>query len=484
VAVVVAILALLLYSPQKLWLLVIFLLPIQAASVVDFNVGARQTGVTPAELTMLVTCLWEIFSASGVRRANRAYAVLRSFRPAIFFLVYSILLTLLSPQIFSGRLLITLPQDFRVQTLLEPTASNLIHAGHLLLCVLSAVLLAARIGTGKQNFVSSIYRVQIRASAIALFLLCWQGAALYLDVWYPFEFLHNNPGVVHLEDGVIRPELQLNLGIRRIAGSFSEPSMAAVYFGCYCAFFLACALYHRRSGRFLWPVLAMGGGLFATGATTGFVIIGGLAVACCGLLVRGLFDRSRVRLTKRVLVLSLACGLVGVLSLAALWKVSQRDIEVAADLLVFNKISEDAHQVNGRSAVEMRALGVFLDSWGVGAGLGSNLSFTTIGYIVSNTGVIGSTAFFFFVYGLMRLNTSSRARRSNAVVNALQRGSALQLFVLLIMALSSVQWLLMPIAWIVIGTFVGSSTSCREQNDSEVERRQVFQLAVSQGVAV
>src|SRR5579872_1801031 len=119
--VIVLIFALLVYSPRKLWLLVMYLLPIQAASAINVTIGARETGVTPAEFTMLVVCLWELLGYSGVRRANRACTVVRSFRSALVFLAHSVLLTLVAPWIFSGRLLITLPQDFRIQTFIEPT---------------------------------------------------------------------------------------------------------------------------------------------------------------------------------------------------------------------------------------------------------------------------------------------------------------------------------------------------------------------------
>ncbi len=470
-------LTLLLVAPRALWVLTIYLLPFQAASVLNVTVGARQTGVAPVILVLLVTCVWEVVSASGVGRSHHLAHVIKVFRPALLFVGVGLLLSVVCPQLFRSDLLVTLPQDFRQQVPLEPTTSNIIHSGYLALCTAAALFLSARVGLGEALFTRSLLRAIFGAVTVALCLLFWQGLSLYAGIWYPLEILNNNPGVVHLESGVIRPELGLNLGIRRISGSFSEPSTAAVYFGCYLALLISCVLYERRPVRYLAPMLLVGCGLFATGATTGFLVIAGLAVTCAWILLSSLFRRMQQQTTVRVVALALIAVVTGAVVLIALYSTMAGDVETAANLLLFNKISEDARLKDGRSVVEMRSLQVFLDSWGLGVGLGSNLSFTTIGYIVSNTGLIGAVAFLAFLMRLRKQYLMAVAVETDSSSGLLYRGTTFSLLALCFMGLTSVEWLLMPVAWIIIGVFVGSTTlTVAEHELAQVEAAELEEV--------
>jgi hypothetical protein len=66
------------------------------------------------------------------------------------------------------------------------------------------------------------------------------------------------------------------------------------------------------------------------------------------------------------------------------------EADLAVNYLVLNKFDSTTDaSPRSRNVIEKNALAVFESSYGMGAGLGSNVAFTAQGYIASSTGILG-----------------------------------------------------------------------------------------------
>jgi hypothetical protein len=177
------------------------------------------------------------------------------------------------------------------------------------------------------------------------------------------------------------PNQLISGGFSRMSATFVEPSAAAVFFAAWSVFELTLAMGHaRQSGRH-WLCAAVGiVVLIATTSTTGYFTAAVMCVVmawdCISTLLRYGVIKTKVTLT------ALGLGSAGLAALALLPSAG-----LLLDAVVFNK-GESASALH-RTATFGRAVEVFLSSWGLGVGLGSNRAMSAFFYVLSNVGLPG-----------------------------------------------------------------------------------------------
>jgi fatty acid desaturase len=109
-------------------------------------------------------------------------------------------------------------------------------------------------------------------------------------------------------------------------------------------------------------------------------------------------------------------------------------------------------------AVEYMSLQVLVDSGGLGVGLGSNQSLTLLGYVLSNTGIVGLLFLGWFAYSVTKLvQKTLKGLRFGGIEYRNMHAWLVCTVCLLLMGLIGIPILLVPNIWIVIGILTGLS---------------------------
>lgn len=245
------------------------------------------------------------------------------------------------------------------------------------------------------------------------------------------------------------PHQLIGSGFSRISATFVEPSEAAVFFAAWSVFELSLAMGHaRQSGRH-WLCAAVGTVvLIATASTTGYVTAAVICVVmawdCISTLLR--YGVITIKVTLTVLAL----GSAGLAALALL-----PNAGLLLDAVVFNK-GESASALH-RTATFGRAVEVFLSSWGLGVGLGSNRAMSAFFYVLSNVGLPGLILTGWLLYQLYsqvraQLGSPYYDSTVRTLLYALSAAFAANIFALLLSGAEISQ----PLLWILWGLLLGT----------------------------
>jgi hypothetical protein len=208
-------------------------------------------------------------------------------------------------------------------------------------------------------------------------------------------------------------------GYRRLIGSFTEPSsFAAFSFVMFVAMFV---LWLKRWGGAL-VVVAMLSNLALVAMSTSTTGYGALAVFGGVVAVWLVFLLLSERITKRALtiVLALWIGATFTVTLHAAGLVPAGVYEVA-DLTIGKAQSASGIE---RSMMNARAWANFVETGGLGVGLGSARASSFVLVLLSNLGVIGALLFVMFLLRLLLANP----RRGEGILAAVGKSQILALF--------------------------------------------------------
>jgi hypothetical protein len=245
------------------------------------------------------------------------------------------------------------------------------------------------------------------------------------------------------------PNQLIDGGFFRISATFVEPSAAAVFFAAWSVFELSLAMGHaQHSGRH-WLCAAVGTVVLiettsTTGYVTGSVICVVMAWDCISTLLRYGVIKTRVTLTV------LGLGSAGLAALVLL-----PGTRLLLNAVVFNK-GGSASALH-RTATFGRAAGVFLSSWGLGVGLGSNRAMSAFFYVLSNVGFPGLVLIGWLLahlYSQVRAQLGSAYCDSNGrtCLYTLSAAFAANIFALLLSGAEISQ----PHLWILWGLLLGT----------------------------
>lgn len=204
-------------------------------------------------------------------------------------------------------------------------------------------------------------------------------------------------------------------GFKRISGTFPEASAFAAYTVVLFAFVASLWLDRMRS----WLTGALAGLLVLASvlSTSATGLIGLIAVllflgfrAAHGMLGNGPMGRPAFLLS-----------LVVVLPLLFLFTIvlvpgMAEQVESFLDDVLLSKL--DSHSGRERSAWNAVAYQVFLDTWGLGAGLGSARASSYLLVLLSNVGLLGTVLFFLFFTSVLssRLGSGVAQTTSDGVI--------------------------------------------------------------------
>jgi hypothetical protein len=242
----------------------------------------------------------------------------------------------------------------------------------------------------------------VKALYGAVFIVVVVGFAQFLAAeggWdFPYETFSNNPVYAQGTDQEI-------YSFRRINSTFTEPSNAGSYLAAIACGLLASFLRGRRGVGWFLALLGVTVTLFLTTSTTGFAT---LAIGVCVLLVyfnpfRQHKDVGKSSTLGWVAILAVF-GTVGSVLLL------QPDLLEAALNATVEK--GESHSFWFRLANELHSIEIFLQTYGVGVGLGSNRSSGLILTMLSSVGLVGTALFTVVLYKMSKSFPGISARSS------------------------------------------------------------------------
>jgi len=185
----------------------------------------------------------------------------------------------------------------------------------------------------------------------------------------------------------------IGAGVHRVSATFVEPSVAGEFLSGWVLFELILANWgtadRTRHGIFASLGCIV---LFATTSSTGYVTLAAAVLFMLGRLVYGVVQQGKIW-TRLAVMISI------VMIIAAGFLMLNRDSSLL-DAVLWSKARSSSGVV--RTATVWRAAAVLGDTYGLGAGLGSNRAFGAWAYIGSNLGVVGLALFTYLLVQLLR----------------------------------------------------------------------------------
>lgn len=315
----------------------------------------------------------------GVRlRPRTARQPLPPGAALLLFLAWSALVTVMAPQLFDGQRVLTPTGGSNAHlTAGVITSSNIAQTTYLVLGICVTLFLARSPTAGPE----------LIGLAVGLTVLLSFWRYLYQEVGLPFPegVFDNSPFFAYIETA---PG-----GVERFRGILSEPSALAA--SCLVAIAYMIPRAARVEGWRRWGccVVAVVATYLGTISTSASFVVAAVVVAIIAVLtfVVGFVAR---RASVSVAVTVLTCALV----IVALWV-----LPIVADFVeatVNDKVSSASF--NERSGANTVSYGIFLDTFGIGVGLGGSRASSFFPGLLSTTGVVGTLLFAAVIVTLMR----------------------------------------------------------------------------------
>lgn len=294
----------------------------------------------------------------------------QAFPPAslllLAFLVWSVVVTLLAPLIFDGLPIVA--SSATVLTAGVVTTSN----------VAQVIYLA--LGVGVVVFLSRSPQTRPEVLGLALAVCLGLSFLRYLAVTFglpfPDRFFDNSPNFNYIETS---PG-----GALRVRGIMPEPAALATTCVTAMAYFAArCAAVvgWRRVGCLAVIAVAAFLGIVSTSAT---FVVAGLSTGVVLLVVTTVSFLSRRLTVGRTAVVVIGASLVLLLLVSPV-------VVTFVQSTIDSKIASSSY--SSRSSSDTTSLGVFLDSYGFGVGLGSARGSSFLPTLLSATGLVGTLLF-------------------------------------------------------------------------------------------
>ncbi len=196
------------------------------------------------------------------------------------------------------------------------------------------------------------------------------------------------------------------LPIPRVQATYQEPSMLAPFITGIMSFYLHKTINYGKLPDYLSLFISIFLIVFST-STTAYVsaLLMFNIVILFNLPVRlrsgnFLISKSRVIRYAIVIILIFLFSLYTVIFIIGLKKLL--DI---INLYLINK--SESGSFKDRITADMHAIKLFIDTYGLGVGLGSNRPSSLLPYLLSQIGFIGTIIFFLFIYNIIKFSYNS-----------------------------------------------------------------------------
>ena len=381
-------------APVKLLQLTLIAGVFEAAAGLTIGSVGLQPGLLPALVFIAYMVLQVLL---GARFASMP-EVIRGTRPFVAVTAYALLSSFIMPRLFEGVVQVW-PQKSEppfMLTPLAPSSSNINQDLYLLINCLffvAGTLFLTRSGTSLILFL----RTYLYSGFVVAGVSVWQFASRMAGIPFPEGLFYSNPGWAILTE-------QSMGAIPRINGPFSEPSALGGYMGaivCATGWLLLQGHRDRILPRLL--IVALVTMLISTSAT-GIALLGLIAV---GVPTYALVTASRsllVGVAKIGVPLLLICStiLVG----ASMFSPKFNDAIGQVIDATINKQQSESY--DARTSTDVDSLAVSIDTYGLGAGWGSNRSSSLVPGLLSSIGIPGCVALIWFAATLTRRVRMSR----------------------------------------------------------------------------
>src|SRR5260221_2455398 len=320
---------------------------------------------------------------------------LRMIAPLGILLVVSTVVLLISVLCFQGNVTVVAGAAGFNLDLAAPFSvgrENLAQTIFLVLDIAAVYCLAHQAGRAHSVGFS---RIADRSLVIAGFagglVAFWELINFYTGVGFPAEFFHSNAGYAAAYGRTFGD-------IPRISGPFAEPSSMGYVFGG--LIFFAWQRY-RTSPTLLscGLLLVCVAALILSASTTGYVALTIFLLVVLQHLVFGSaeFITSMIKGGRRELTLTLTFLLV--IATIAFFVVLRWDtLREVFQIVVSDK--RESSSFDERSGADLIALNIFIQTGGIGVGLGSHRPNNMVMTLLSNLGIAGFLSFVFFAFQL------------------------------------------------------------------------------------
>lgn len=421
------------------------------SSAAVMNVG--NIGLQPVFFFMPLVIARTAVEITLGKHGLNGYA-LRMMAPLGILLVVSTVVLLISVLCFQDNVIVIAGAAAFDLALAGPFSvgrENLAQTTYLALDVATVYCLAHQAG---RSHTVEFSRIADRSLVIAGFasglVAFWELIDFYSGVGFPAEFFHSNAGYAAAYGRTFGD-------IPRISGAFAEPSSMGYVFGG--LIFFAWQRY-RASPTLLscGLLLVCVAALILSASTTGYVALTTFLLVVLQHLIFGAaeFITSMIKGGRRELTLTLTFLLV--IAAIAFFVVLKWDtLREVFQIVVFEK--RESSSFDERSGADLIALNIFIQTGGIGVGLGSHRPNNLVMTLLSNLGIAGFLSFVIFVFQLFR-QRDPLASRSTVVAKVWMRLRAFVLGLLVIHTFSN-PGLSGGMLWIGFGLVLGVAVESR-----------------------
>ncbi len=355
---------------------VVALAAFPAASVVNMEFSGYVLGIQPAYVLVAILVGLAVIErrqsagSSGLRRQTT-----NVLTPLALFAVYACISIPLSTTMFRDAVVVLSPRaGMNIDSLheLKFSMANVSQFGYLAVLVCMVFVLVPRLARDRSLSVRMVLAYEIGGFLVCSFCVL-QWCAWQFGIGYPSDIILSNP--VYFRGN----EEELIEGVRRISGTFTEPSVLACYLLGVCFYSIERQLSHRASfaTSILGAISALC--LLMTTSSTAYV---GTAV---GALL--LFLRVRKDPIARQRLFPICCAVVLIFLLVISDGSARSWIFLVADNAIFSKASTSSF--SERLSADMHAAWLCIQTWTFGAGFGSTRSSSAVATLLGNVGVWG-----------------------------------------------------------------------------------------------
>jgi hypothetical protein len=427
-------LAVFLFRPQYLIPLTVFSSIFSAASVIDFQMGDSVFGLQPFYFTAMLVAIRAFPYIRNLARLKRRLApTSRKVLDSLFhFWAWAVLSAFLFPVIFKGTQVIDprnaiadLAAALGVQgetRTLHWSLENLGQAAYLTLGVIALLYVVAS-ARDKSQSLHSLSALRLTMSIVSLTAIL-ESVAVWRGWFFPYSFFNSNPAYAQNYSAMFED-------VARVSATFTEASNAGGFLAAAALGLLAARLY-GASVSFLTIGVALLA-LVLTTATTGYAaFLIGVALLFIYFLRGGLHRKSTRRLLKRSLIAVVCVGAAVIILLVTVAPLRQAAIEST-----FNKA--DTISAAARLALDAYSIKILFDTYGLGAGLGSNRPSSLGPDLLANVGIVGTVLFAIFIFRLFG-QLLPASRQQNGVNFALVAWMLVGLLVAQGLAVPDLSW--------------------------------------------